>query len=278
MPYNISSMSGDDIALRQMLDSPELLRAIPGVGVVDRGPRNASVVNGIRIRGLNVDSAALGDYAVSAVSTVSTYVDDTPIFANFLLKDIQRVEVLRGPQGTLYGSGSLGGTVRYVMNRRSSASSSANVGGTLSQRRRLGRHRRVGRPDAQPAGRRHDRAAAQRHLCGLPRHHRLREPLRARRQRHSGRAERRARSGRGIRVEGGHGHGRDRCMGGVAARWEPSETFDATLSFFGQSDDFGGRRQPTPARTDSAIPTATTRTARSSSNPRRATRSSARSS
>ncbi len=70
----------------------------------------------VRIRGLNVDSAALGDYAVSAVSTVSTYVDDTPIFANFLLKDIQRVEVLRGPQGTLYGSGALGGTVRYVMN------------------------------------------------------------------------------------------------------------------------------------------------------------------
>ena len=72
VPYNISSMSGDDIALRQMFDAPELLRAIPGVGVVDRGPRNASVVNGIRIRGLNVDSAALGDYAVSAVSTVST--------------------------------------------------------------------------------------------------------------------------------------------------------------------------------------------------------------
>ena len=92
------------------------MRSIPGVSVVDRGDRNSSVVNGIRIRGLNVDSSALGDYAVSAAATVSTYVNDTPIFANFLLTDIERVEVLKGPQGTLYGSGALGGTVRYILN------------------------------------------------------------------------------------------------------------------------------------------------------------------
>ncbi|HVK79018.1 MAG TPA: TonB-dependent receptor, partial [Verrucomicrobiae bacterium] len=116
VPYNISAVSGAQIEEARMRDSTELLRSIPGVSVVDRGDRNSSVVNGVRIRGLNVDSAALGDYAVSAVSTVSTYVNDTPIFANFLLTDIAQVEVLRGPQGTLYGSGALGGTVRYIMN------------------------------------------------------------------------------------------------------------------------------------------------------------------
>ncbi len=68
--------------------------------------------------------------------------DDTPIFANFLLKDIQRVEVLRGPQGTLYGSGALGGTVRYVMNPPELGEFGASVGGALSSRRGLGRHRR----------------------------------------------------------------------------------------------------------------------------------------
>ena len=100
-----------------MFDSPELLRSVLCVTVRSTAGRETRPWSTeVRIRGLNVDSAALGDYAVSAVSTVSTYVDDTPIFANFLLKDIQRVEVLRGPQGTLYGSGSLGGTVRYVMN------------------------------------------------------------------------------------------------------------------------------------------------------------------
>ena len=47
---------------------------------------------------------------------VATYVDDTPLFFNMRLQDLDRVEVLRGPQGTLYGSGSLGGTIRFVMN------------------------------------------------------------------------------------------------------------------------------------------------------------------
>ena len=132
VPYNISALSGDEIALRQTLDTPELLRGIAGVSMVDRGARNSAVVSGIRIRGLNVDSNALGDYAVSAVSTVSTYVDDTPLYANFLLKDVQRVEVLRGPQGTLYGSGSLGGTVRYVMNEPELGQFSGSAGGAVS--------------------------------------------------------------------------------------------------------------------------------------------------
>lgn len=115
VPYNISAVSGDTIEQASILDTAELMRNIPGIGVVDRGARNSSVVNGIRIRGLNVDSSALGDYAVSAASTVATYVDKTPIYANFLLSDIERVEVLRGPQGTLYGSGALGGAVRFIM-------------------------------------------------------------------------------------------------------------------------------------------------------------------
>ena len=115
VPYDISAVTGDSIADRQLSGDNEMLRTIPGVSVVDRGYQSGSL-NGARIRGLNVDGAALGDYAVSSVSPLATYVDDTPVFANFLLKDIERVEVLRGPQGTLYGSGSLGGTVRYIEN------------------------------------------------------------------------------------------------------------------------------------------------------------------
>ncbi len=115
VPYNISAVSGDTIESSNILDTAELMRSVPGVGVIDRGARNSSVVSGIRIRGLNVDSSALGDYAVSAASTVATYVDKTPLFANFLLSDIERVEVLRGPQGTLYGSGALGGAVRFIL-------------------------------------------------------------------------------------------------------------------------------------------------------------------
>ncbi|WP_395641274.1 TonB-dependent receptor [Rudaea sp.] len=117
VPYNISAVSGEKIEQAGILDNAELLRSVPGIGVIDSGARNSSVVNGIRIRGLNVDSSALGDYAVAAASTVATYVDNTPLFANFLLSDIDRVEVLRGPQGTLYGSGALGGAVRYILRK-----------------------------------------------------------------------------------------------------------------------------------------------------------------
>lgn len=115
VPYNISAVEGSTIDKARIQDTAELMRGMPGITMVDRGYRNGSVVNGVRIRGMNVDSASLGDYAVSAVSTVSTYVNDTPLLANFLLRDIKRVEFLRGPQGTLYGSGSLAGTIRYIM-------------------------------------------------------------------------------------------------------------------------------------------------------------------
>ena len=132
VPYNISAVGGDTIDKNHILDAAELMRSIPGVSVVDRGDRNASTVNGIRIRGLNVDSSALGDYAVSAAATVSTYVDDTPLFANFLLTDIARVEVLKGPQGTLYGSGALGGTVRYILNAPELGTFDAKVSASAS--------------------------------------------------------------------------------------------------------------------------------------------------
>ncbi|MEQ8803583.1 MAG: TonB-dependent receptor plug domain-containing protein, partial [Haliea sp.] len=115
IPYNISAVSGASIEAAQMTDQAELLRSIAGVGIIDRGYRNSGTVNTIRIRGLNVDSSIVGDFAVASAPTVSTYVNDTPVFANFVLKDLERVEVLRGPQGTLYGSGSLAGTVRYIM-------------------------------------------------------------------------------------------------------------------------------------------------------------------
>lgn len=114
IPYNISALGGEDLEERRIVDQNELLREVAGASIVDRGYRNSGVVSGVTLRGMNVNGAALGDYQTSAVPTVSTYVNQTPLFANFLIKDIERVEVLRGPQGTLYGSGSLGGTLRYI--------------------------------------------------------------------------------------------------------------------------------------------------------------------
>ncbi|MBT4522429.1 MAG: TonB-dependent receptor plug domain-containing protein, partial [Halieaceae bacterium] len=133
IPYNISAIQGEDIAARQIFTETELLRSVPGVYAVDKGQRNAGIMNMITIRGLQTNTLSNGDMAYNSAPTVSTYVNNTPMFANFLLKDINRVEVLRGPQGTLYGSGSLGGTVRYLMNRPSTEGFEAEVDARYSQ-------------------------------------------------------------------------------------------------------------------------------------------------
>jgi outer membrane receptor protein involved in Fe transport len=101
IPYNISAVGGDFIDGGKIMTTAELLQGVPGAAVVDYGARNAGTVNTIRIRGLSLDNAFAGDPQQSAVATVSTYLNDTPVFANLVLKDLERVEVLRGPQGTL---------------------------------------------------------------------------------------------------------------------------------------------------------------------------------
>jgi len=117
VPYNISAVSGDELDGANIIDASDMMRGIAGITVVDRGYRNSGAVSGVIIRGVNVDGGSNGDVALSAVPTVASYINDTPIYANFILKDIEMVEVLRGPQGTLYGSGSLAGTVKYRMNK-----------------------------------------------------------------------------------------------------------------------------------------------------------------
>jgi len=117
IPFNISAVSGSSLEEAGVIDAVDLMRSVAGISVIDRGYRNSGMTNGIVIRGINVDSGANGDVPLAAVPTVATYVGDTALYGNFILKDIERVEVMRGPQGTLYGSGSLAGTVRYIMNK-----------------------------------------------------------------------------------------------------------------------------------------------------------------
>ncbi len=88
---------------------------VPGLSTFDEGPRTSGNRNNFTIRGLN--ASALGnedDNPRIGQATVSTYIGETPVFFPLKLVDLDRVEVLRGPQGTLYGSGSVGGTVRYI--------------------------------------------------------------------------------------------------------------------------------------------------------------------
>ncbi len=134
IPFNISAVSGEALEKAHIIDAVDALRSMAGVSVQDRGYRNSGVTSSIVIRGINVDSSANGDVPLAAPPTVATYVDNTALYGNFILKDIERVEVLRGPQGTLYGSGSLAGNVRYIMKKPDlsgfSASASVSFGQT----------------------------------------------------------------------------------------------------------------------------------------------------
>jgi len=86
-----------------------------GVFIVDQGARAA---DRIVFRGLNADpigsSEGLGN---GGGGTVGTYIGEIPFYVDLKLNDMERVEFLIGPQGTLYGAGTLGGAVRYIPNR-----------------------------------------------------------------------------------------------------------------------------------------------------------------
>lgn len=115
VPYNISAIGGDVLKKAGVTDLGDLTKRIPGISYTDRGSRSGAFSSSIAMRGLSLEDGRVSGPLYTAPG-VSTYVGETPLFANIRFYDIERVEVLRGPQGTLYGSGSLGGTLRFIPN------------------------------------------------------------------------------------------------------------------------------------------------------------------
>lgn len=118
VPLSITALTEKDLERRGVQSLYDVSRIAPSLAVVSSGPGE----NNLIVRGI---SSVAGSAA-----TVGYYLDDTPIAASSnaaLLStrgvidpsalDIARIEVLRGPQGTLYGSSSMGGTVRYIANQ-----------------------------------------------------------------------------------------------------------------------------------------------------------------
>lgn len=106
-PLNITALTSDVLAEQNIGDLDDVARWVPGLTVTDQGGRQDSP---IIVRGLNTNSSGPS----SDGGTVATYVGEIPLFINLRLNDIERVEVLIGPQGTLYGAGTLGGAIRYI--------------------------------------------------------------------------------------------------------------------------------------------------------------------
>ncbi|OJW57625.1 MAG: hypothetical protein BGO57_00375 [Sphingomonadales bacterium 63-6] len=111
VPISVSALTPSDVVKQGLRNVDDIARLTPGVSIRKSG----TAVSNVSIRGI---SSAAG------ASTIGVYIDDTPIQVRALgvassimypaLFDLERVEVLRGPQGTLFGAGSEGGTIRFL--------------------------------------------------------------------------------------------------------------------------------------------------------------------
>ncbi|WP_235302830.1 TonB-dependent receptor [Sphingopyxis sp. MWB1] len=118
-PLAISAVTGDSLERAGTTSFTELTSNTPSLRIVDNGPGNRRVI----LRGVvGAGEPTVGVYydespVSGSVGTTSDAAGSTPDFRVF---DVQRAEVLRGPQGTLYGSGSMGGTVRIIYEKPNS--------------------------------------------------------------------------------------------------------------------------------------------------------------
>ena len=121
VPYNISVVGGDTLESSAVVSLNDLTRLVPGLTTVDEGPAARAGTSNLTLRGIRTDSPGGGltgeAYDGLTVNPISTYFGETPVFFQMPLQDVERVEVLRGPQGTLYGSGAEAGTIRIVPKR-----------------------------------------------------------------------------------------------------------------------------------------------------------------
>jgi iron complex outermembrane receptor protein len=129
VPFNIVALGPETLTDLRIDDLAEFTRAVPGLYVPSQGARGSNLVT---VRGLNVtslnDTALIGN---DAGGTVATYLGDIPLYVDLRMIDVERVEALLGPQGTLYGAGTLAGAIRYLPNRPDATRWEAEAGGSV---------------------------------------------------------------------------------------------------------------------------------------------------
>ena len=124
---SVTALSTEDIAKQAFQSLDDVAGALPSVTLVNAIPgRNDIIMRGI--------STGTGEYYTD--SQVAVYLDDQPMTSSsqqvdVRLIDIERIEVLPGPQGTLFGSSSQSGTIRYITNKPDFAGFSSQVDAEL---------------------------------------------------------------------------------------------------------------------------------------------------
>jgi iron complex outermembrane recepter protein len=129
VPASVAVLGGDTLEDHRVEDLQDLAPLVSGLTVTGGEPGTTRLT----MRGINTGGVA---------STVGVYTDDVPfgsssglangaiLAGNFDTFDLARIEVLRGPQGSLYGASSVGGALKYVMNQPTTAGFEARVVGS----------------------------------------------------------------------------------------------------------------------------------------------------
>ncbi len=116
VPISMAVIGSQEIERRGLIGMEDYLRSIPGVNQIDRGIMDNAIV----VRGITTSPEAEN---FSSGATVATYFGETPITGlggyvaggiDVRPVDLERIEMLRGPQGTTFGSGSLSGALRLI--------------------------------------------------------------------------------------------------------------------------------------------------------------------
>jgi iron complex outermembrane receptor protein len=130
IPMSVSVLAGDALERQQAGNFEDLASLLPGLSLNSNQPGTTRVT----MRGINTGGVA---------STVGVYVNDVPfgsssglanaaiLSGDFDTFDMARIEVLRGPQGTLYGASALGGVIKYVANAPSTEGFEAAFKGSI---------------------------------------------------------------------------------------------------------------------------------------------------
>ncbi len=113
VPFSVAAMTDESIRRSGANNIVELARNVSGLTITDLGPGQSQVA----IRGISAGQVVRDQAGVK--ESVGIYLDESPISVALFtpdldLYDLERLEVLRGPQGTLFGAGSSSGTVRYI--------------------------------------------------------------------------------------------------------------------------------------------------------------------
>ena len=114
IPINITAIGGDQLERLKARDFVDFAGSVPGLQFQDLGPGDKEYI----IRGVNAKGpSTVGFYYDEAVVTASNQEDGGGRNVDIKLIDMDRIEVLNGPQGTLYGANSMAGTIKFIPNK-----------------------------------------------------------------------------------------------------------------------------------------------------------------